>query len=125
MQRELTPSAIAILAMVLLIGCVQRSEQSATIYCATDREFAAPILDAFERAHFNDSIDGKGNQSFASLMSKLPKRSDWSPGSNRNRLSPSAMSSGTTKSFTPFGCKKQDCSNPDAGTSPTLGPKDF
>jgi len=31
------------------LGCIQRSEQSATIYCATDREFAIPILDAFER----------------------------------------------------------------------------
>ena len=62
MQHELALRAIPILALVLLTGCVQRSEQSATIYCATDREFAAPILDAFERTHFKDVIDGKGNQ---------------------------------------------------------------
>jgi len=35
-------------------GCIQRSESSATIYCAADREFAAPILDAFERANFKE-----------------------------------------------------------------------
>lgn len=42
----------SLLTMLLCIGCIQRSEQSVTIYCATDREFAAPILDAFERASF-------------------------------------------------------------------------
>jgi len=50
------PSTIAvILGWILCSGCVQRSEESATVYCATDREFAAPILDAFERANFKES----------------------------------------------------------------------
>lgn len=52
---------LSIVAMILgwmsCSGCIQRSEESATVYCATDREFAAPILDAFERANFKASSD--------------------------------------------------------------------
>lgn len=32
------------------MGCVPRREDSVVIYCAADREYAAPILDAYERA---------------------------------------------------------------------------
>ena len=43
------------LALCLYAGCIakrqQAAEKTATIYCATDREFAVPILDAFERAN--------------------------------------------------------------------------
>jgi iron(III) transport system substrate-binding protein len=35
--------------LVSLGGCVPRSEKEVVIYCSTDRQFAAPILDAFER----------------------------------------------------------------------------
>ncbi len=33
------------------IGCVPRSEKDVVLYTSADREFAAPILDAFERAN--------------------------------------------------------------------------
>lgn len=64
MQRESYRTKVAIpklacLGLLLLTGCIQRSEQTATIYCATDREFAAPILDAFERSEFKERADGK------------------------------------------------------------------
>ncbi|MCY3006726.1 MAG: extracellular solute-binding protein [Planctomycetota bacterium] len=55
MSNDLGRWHVGCRAMLLLLcglfqsGCIQRSEQTATIYCATDREFAAPILDAFER----------------------------------------------------------------------------
>jgi len=51
----------ALLLGLPLGGCVQRSESTATIYCAADREFAAPILDAFERSNFKEG-DGKDKQ---------------------------------------------------------------
>jgi iron(III) transport system substrate-binding protein len=34
-----------------LSGCVSRKEDAAVLYCASDREYAAPILDAYERAN--------------------------------------------------------------------------
>ncbi|MFN9604120.1 MAG: extracellular solute-binding protein [Planctomycetota bacterium] len=37
------------LAMVWATGCVPRREDSVVLYCAADREYAAPILDAYER----------------------------------------------------------------------------
>jgi iron(III) transport system substrate-binding protein len=52
-------STVALIAMFVCVGCIQRSEQSATIYCATDREFAAPILDAFERANFKENSENQ------------------------------------------------------------------
>ncbi|MFM7976780.1 MAG: hypothetical protein ACKO8U_17055, partial [Pirellula sp.] len=55
---------IGLLMGLTLGGCVQRSESSATIYCAADREFAVPILDAFERANFKEgkSSDPQSDQ---------------------------------------------------------------
>jgi iron(III) transport system substrate-binding protein len=37
--------------LVILTGCINRSEEQVTIYCAVDREVASPILDAFQRQH--------------------------------------------------------------------------
>lgn len=37
--------------ILLGLGCVQRSEQEVVIYTSVDREFATPILSAFERNH--------------------------------------------------------------------------
>jgi iron(III) transport system substrate-binding protein len=56
-QTPRSGCAYALLVVLASFGCIQRSEQSATIYCATDREFAAPILDAFERASFKPGTD--------------------------------------------------------------------
>lgn len=43
-------SFLVLIALACLnLGCVQRSETSATVYCATDREYAEPILDSIER----------------------------------------------------------------------------
>jgi len=36
---------------VLCLGCVPRTEDSVVLYCAADREYAAPILDAYERSN--------------------------------------------------------------------------
>ena len=47
--NKLFPLLATCWLVVATLGCIQRSEQTATIYCATDREFAVPILDAFER----------------------------------------------------------------------------
>jgi iron(III) transport system substrate-binding protein len=38
-------------AFILCIGCVPQPESSVVIYCASDREYATPILDSFERNH--------------------------------------------------------------------------
>jgi iron(III) transport system substrate-binding protein len=35
--------------VLVSVGCVPRQENAVVLYCATDREFASPILDAFER----------------------------------------------------------------------------
>lgn len=59
------PVLCSIFGWVLCIGCIQRSEQTATIYCATDREFAAPILDAFERANFKEPVRKSKDQAEA------------------------------------------------------------
>lgn len=37
--------------IVATLGCVPRSEKDVVLYTSADREFAAPILDAFERAN--------------------------------------------------------------------------
>jgi iron(III) transport system substrate-binding protein len=37
------------MAWLLTAGCVPRREDSVVLYCAADREYAAPILDAYER----------------------------------------------------------------------------
>ncbi len=37
------------------LGCVQRSERQVVLYCSMDREFATPILDAYERS--NDRLE--------------------------------------------------------------------
>lgn len=42
--------ATACLSMFWGVGCVPRRENSVVLYCAADREYAAPILDAYERA---------------------------------------------------------------------------
>jgi len=43
---------IALFALFLVqVGCVPQREKSVVLYSASDREFATPILDAFERAH--------------------------------------------------------------------------
>ena len=43
----------ALLTVFLICGsgCISRSENRVVLYCAVDREFAAPILDAYERKH--------------------------------------------------------------------------
>lgn len=42
---------ICVLLSPLLVGCVPRQAGEVVVYCSVDREFASPILDAFERAH--------------------------------------------------------------------------
>ncbi|MFO1063487.1 MAG: extracellular solute-binding protein [Pirellulales bacterium] len=37
--------------LICLIGCVPRSEKEVVVYSSADREFATPILAAFERRH--------------------------------------------------------------------------
>ena len=54
--RAVMLSAYALVGGLLPTGCIQRSEKTATIYCATDREFAAPILDAFERTDNDQQV---------------------------------------------------------------------
>lgn len=46
--RRLTTLVLSALVCMNL-SCIQRSETSVTIYCATDREYAEPILDSIER----------------------------------------------------------------------------
>lgn len=41
----------AVVMVSCSIGCVPRSEKDVVLYTSADREFAAPILDAFERAN--------------------------------------------------------------------------
>ena len=41
---------------VFCIGCVPRREESVVLYSAADREYATPILDAFERANTGTEI---------------------------------------------------------------------
>lgn len=38
-----------IVCLLGLQGCVPRSEHEVVVYCSTDRQYASPILDAFER----------------------------------------------------------------------------
>lgn len=47
---------VTAISLILSMGCVQRSEDAVVIYCATDREAASPILDAYERAHAGTEI---------------------------------------------------------------------
>jgi iron(III) transport system substrate-binding protein len=42
-------ASIALLVSLVLVGCVPRRESSVVVYCASDREYATPILDGFER----------------------------------------------------------------------------
>jgi iron(III) transport system substrate-binding protein len=42
---------VGCLLAIGLSGCVSRKEDAAVLYCASDREYAAPILDAYERAN--------------------------------------------------------------------------
>lgn len=44
------------LVCILASGCVPRSEKEVVVYCSVDREFASPILDAFERTEPNVEV---------------------------------------------------------------------
>ncbi len=46
-QNSLT--LFAFIAFAQSLGCIKRSEEQVVIYCSVDREFASPILDAYER----------------------------------------------------------------------------
>ncbi len=43
------------IVLIGLSGCIRRSENQVVLYCAVDREFATPIVNAFSRA--NESIE--------------------------------------------------------------------
>lgn len=47
---------VAVGLLMMAFGCVARQEDSVVLYCATDREYAAPILDGFERAHASTEV---------------------------------------------------------------------
>ena len=51
--RESRIGCLAALALVctLSLGCVPQSEKSVVLYSASDREYATPILDAFQRSN--------------------------------------------------------------------------
>jgi iron(III) transport system substrate-binding protein len=38
------------ISLLMMTGCVPRSEKAVVLYCAADREYASPILDAYERS---------------------------------------------------------------------------
>ena len=44
------PFSVVSFTIVLLAGCVQRSESDVVVYSALDQEFATPILNAFDRS---------------------------------------------------------------------------
>ena len=43
--------AVVLGGLAATAGCVPRSERQVVVYCGVDRDFAAPILDAYERAN--------------------------------------------------------------------------
>jgi iron(III) transport system substrate-binding protein len=47
--RQFLKTWISLGWLAVFIGCVPRSENEVVLYCSTDRYFAEPILDAFER----------------------------------------------------------------------------
>lgn len=47
-------SLALLIPLISLTGCVSRSESDVVVYSALDEEFAAPILDAFERQSENE-----------------------------------------------------------------------
>ncbi len=47
--------AVLFSSILLVAGCVQRAETDVVVYSALDEEFAAPILDAFERTTENET----------------------------------------------------------------------
>ncbi len=57
--RQATSVGFPILVWVAclsVMGCVPRREKNVVVYCATDREYATPILDSFERSHEGTEI---------------------------------------------------------------------
>ena len=54
LRRRKSLHAFLELMLVCLLsstGCVQRGERQVVVYCSVDRDFAAPILDAYERGN--------------------------------------------------------------------------
>lgn len=47
---------VAVVLLMVALGCVARQDDSVVLYCATDREYATPILDGFERAHASTEV---------------------------------------------------------------------
>lgn len=47
---------IVVTASVLSLGCIPQREKNVVLYSASDREFVAPILDAFERTNSGTEI---------------------------------------------------------------------
>lgn len=43
--------SLSIVSIALLVGCVPKPENALIVYSAADREFAAPIIDAYQRRH--------------------------------------------------------------------------
>ncbi len=48
--------ALVLLPLWMAVGCVPQREKSVVLYSASDREYASPILDAFERANAGTEI---------------------------------------------------------------------
>ncbi len=51
-----TTKIVASICVLYFSGCVPRKENEVVVYCSTDREYATPILNAFERADGTASV---------------------------------------------------------------------
>ena len=49
-------AALAVASVAVSVGCVPRPEDALIVYSAADREFAEPIMDAFQRRHAKTEV---------------------------------------------------------------------